>query len=371
MSDGTTFIWKPSFQMRVKDVRMPCKLVEGERMETVAHKAGMTDEIGRARGGSGKGAENNGRQRTTCEKNGVSMEGEFVFSRAVGDFLREEVRMGTFKGNYVLNLKEQLRMRCLRESEVDKRLKVMIVGASQMGRMGKEMASVHGDKLTVVSRVRMSDEHTAQQHAEMVEEVMRMKDEVEVVVIGGPSNSLVKHGKEGERGFGGERRVKVTRDKDGDDEWNMTYHLTDPVKLTMTEKAELVEKMVDMMVDMKRCVGEDVRIVHVTMFPRFVEQCCREHMTDEDVWLMDGIRRDVNREVKDMLLESGYDIEVVDWWTLIGARNELTVNEMRRSGLIDSDNVHLTSKSNRVAAASLMCRLLEKRETENKRRRTE
>jgi hypothetical protein len=262
-------------------------------------------------------------------------------------------------------------MRCLRESEVDKRLKVMIVGASQMGRMGKEMASVHGDKLTVVSRVRMSDEHTAQQHAEMIEEVMRMKDEVEVVVVGGPSNSLVKHGKEGERGFGGERRVRVTKDKDGDDEWNMTYHLTDPVKLTMTEKAELVEKMVDMMVDMKRCVGEDVRIVHVTMFPRFVEQCCREHMTDEDVWLMDGIRRDVNREVKDMLLESGYDIEVVDWWTLIGARNELTVNEMRRSGLIDGDNVHLTSKSNRVAAASLMCRLLEKRETENKRRRTE
>ncbi len=50
-----------------------------------------------------------------CEKNGVSMEGEFVFSRAVGEFLREEVREGTFKGNYVLNLKEQLRMRCMRE----------------------------------------------------------------------------------------------------------------------------------------------------------------------------------------------------------------------------------------------------------------
>ncbi len=202
-------------------------------------------------------------------------------------------------------------------------------------------------------------------------EVERMKDEVEVVVVGGPSNSLGKHGKEGERGFGGERRVRVTKDKDGDDEWNMTYHLTDPVKLTMTEKAELVEKMVDMMVDMKRCVGEDVRIVHVTMFPRFVEQCCREHMTEEEVWLLDGIRRDVNREVKDMLLESGYDIEVVDWWTLVGARNELTVNEMRRSGMIDNDNVHLTSKSNRVAAASLMCRLLEKRESESKRRRME
>jgi hypothetical protein len=43
-----------------------------------------------------------------------------VFSRAVGEFLREEVRNGTFKGNYMLNLKEQLRMRCLRMSGGDK-----------------------------------------------------------------------------------------------------------------------------------------------------------------------------------------------------------------------------------------------------------
>jgi hypothetical protein len=34
-------------------------------------------------------------------------------------------------------------------------------------------------------------------------------------------------------------------------------------------------------------------------------------MTEEDVWLLDGIRRDVNREVKDMLTESGYDGDVV------------------------------------------------------------
>jgi hypothetical protein len=80
----------------------------------------------------------------------------------------------------------------------------------------------------------------------------------------------------------------------------------------------------------------------------------------------------VNREVKDMLLVSGYDVEVVDWWTLVGARNELMVNEMRRSGMIDNDNVHLTSKSNRVAAVSLIHRLLEKKESEAvKRRRLE
>jgi hypothetical protein len=57
---------------------------------------------------------------------------------------------------------------------------------------------------------------------------------------------------------------------------------------------------------------------------------------------------------------------------LVGARSELTVNKMRRSGMVDKDNVHLTNKTNRVAAVSLMHRLLEKKESEAfKRRRLE
>ncbi len=92
-----------------------------------------------------------------------------------------------------------------------------------MGRIGNEMVNGHGDKLSVVGPVRMSDEHTAKQHAEMVEEVALVKDEVGMVVIGGPTNSLVKHSKEGERGFGGERHVKVMKNRDGDDEWSVTY----------------------------------------------------------------------------------------------------------------------------------------------------
>jgi hypothetical protein len=57
----------------------------------------------------------------------------------------------------------------------------------------------------------------------------------------------------------------------------------------------------------------------------------------------------------------GTGVEVVDWWTLIPARNEMTVNELRRSGTMDMDNVHLMNRTNRVAAASLMHRLSEKR----------
>jgi hypothetical protein len=63
------------------------------------------------------------------------VEGEFTFGKAVGEFLQEEVKVGSYKGNYVLNLKEQLRMKSLREGDDDKKNRVIMVGASQMGRL--------------------------------------------------------------------------------------------------------------------------------------------------------------------------------------------------------------------------------------------
>jgi hypothetical protein len=182
----------------------------------------------------------------------------------------------------------------------------------------------------------------------------------------------VRHGKEGVSGFGGERQVRVTKNRDGEDEWTVTYHMTDLVRITMTEKSELVERMVELLTETKRTVGDEVRVVHITMFPRFVDRCCREHMTEEDVWLLDGIRRDVNRETKDGVCESGYEVDIVDWWTLVGARNEMTVNELRRARIVDMDNVHLTCSSNRNAASALLFRILEKKSCEAwKRRRLE
>jgi hypothetical protein len=206
----------------------------------------------------------------------------------------------------------------------------------------------------------------------LLEEIAELKEEVDVVVVGGPTNSLVRHGKDGESGFGGERQVRVTKNKDGEDEWTVTYHMTDPVRITMTEKSELVDRMVELLVETKRTVGDEVRVMHITMFPRFVDVCCKDHMTEEDVWLLDGIRRDVNRETKDGVAENGYDVDMVDWWTLVGARNEMTVNEIRRGRIVDIDNVHLTCSVNRSAASVLLFRILEKRGGEmGKRRRLE
>jgi hypothetical protein len=46
--------------------------------------------------------------------------------------------------------------------------------------------------------------------------------------------------------------------------------MTDPVKLTMTEKAELVDRQTEQIGELKDRVGEKVRVLQVTMFPRFV-----------------------------------------------------------------------------------------------------
>ncbi len=46
--------------------------------------------------------------------------------------------------------------------------------------------------------------------------------------------------------------MKVSRTESGQEEWKVTYHLTDPVKINMVEKAELVDRFVDMLQRLKR-----------------------------------------------------------------------------------------------------------------------
>jgi hypothetical protein len=122
---GTLFQWKPTIMLRTKEIgKVGDKLTAmvGERTETTVFAAKKPRELERMK--------NNGNvtvQMETdigeCEEdelqseaNGISMEGEFAFGKAVGEFLREEVRAGTFKGNYILNLKDQMRMREMRET---------------------------------------------------------------------------------------------------------------------------------------------------------------------------------------------------------------------------------------------------------------
>jgi hypothetical protein len=151
------------------------------------------------------------------------------------------------------------------------------------------------------------------------------------------------------------------RKDDGEEDWTVRYHMTDPVKITMAEKAELVDRMANMVDDVRRMVDETVRVVMVTIPPRFVKPCCKEHMTDEDVWLLGGLRRDVNREIRDELTDRKLDVDIVEWWTLLGESDDLTITDIRKRDFLDSDNVHLKKRANGLAAEIMCTRLLEKK----------
>jgi hypothetical protein len=63
-------------------------------------------------------------------------------------------------------------------------------------------------------------------------------------------------------------------------------------------------------------------------------------MTDLDVWLLDGVRRDVSREIKNRPIDRQIDVEIMNWWTKFGVREELTLPELRRIDSVDTDNMH-------------------------------
>jgi hypothetical protein len=198
---ATVFQWKPSFLLRTKEPGKTDKLttLTGERTETKVRAAKKPRELekmknkGRSTGQMDTDSLEGEVNRLQTEDNGISMEGEFAFGKAVGEFLREEVRAGNFKGNYILNLKDQLRMRELREQDGEKRLRVLVVGASQMWRIGEEL--MRKDGVEVTGCVLMEGENTERRNADMLRELKKKQEEVDIVVVGGPTNSLVRPGK--------------------------------------------------------------------------------------------------------------------------------------------------------------------------------
>jgi hypothetical protein len=208
---GSTLIWRPSFLHRKTggDDRKGEGLVmlTGDRIETHLHAAEVPREIERLKmkGACDRmevesgGSENENRNES--EVNGISIEGEFAFTKAVGEFLKEEVREGGYKGNYVLNVKEQLKMRTLREDEDERKLRVVLLGSSQLNRIGNEMERKHKEKMEIVDRVRLEGAEMSVNMEKAKRVLEEHGDEVDVVLVAGPGNRLVVHGKEGERGL--------------------------------------------------------------------------------------------------------------------------------------------------------------------------
>jgi hypothetical protein len=84
-------------------------LIRGDRREIVFKKVLPAKEIGRMTGTS---AESEEEKKERGEfGNGISIEGEFAFTKAVGDFCKVAVSKCRFKVNYRFNLKGQMKQR--------------------------------------------------------------------------------------------------------------------------------------------------------------------------------------------------------------------------------------------------------------------
>jgi hypothetical protein len=132
--------------------------------------------------------------------------------------------------------------------------------------------------------------------------------------------------------------------------------MQDPRKISMVEKRQLVDRVVKLVRGAHELFPESV-IVYLTMFPRHVERCCEKdgHMKTADTVGLDSVRRDVDRDVTEMLHDWDKDIKVLQWWDLLGLDTDKSVNEVRALRVIEGDGVHLTARANRNAAV-LLCR---------------
>ncbi len=164
--DEKVVFWRPSFMLmhgrqNGMDVLLTrgntLTLIRGERTETVFKKALPASEIGRMKGSTSERDEE--KRKRGDFGNGISIEGEFAFTKAVGNFCKVAVSRGRFKGNYRFNLKEQMRQRAGMGMRNVEDASMVILGGSQMGRMKDEIVELK-DGLRVEKMVRMQGEWT-------------------------------------------------------------------------------------------------------------------------------------------------------------------------------------------------------------------
>ncbi len=159
---------------------------------------------------------------------------------------------------------------------------------------------------------------------------------------------VVSNRKEGK---GGERHDK------GRQEWEVTYHKTEPKKITLCERRRMVDKMTR--VWMEICVTfPETEVFYLIMFPRFVEECFDKHMTKDGVVVVDSIRRDTDKDIVEGIMEQDRLASIIQWWEVLGMEKDMTVEDSRCAGVVDKDSVHLTSKTNRIAAVLICDRML-------------
>ncbi len=86
--------------------------LKGERMELHLKEALPSKEISRlmgvVRGAGGGGREDEAERKRGSFGEGVSLEGEYAFTKGIEAFCKVAVREGRYKGTYLFNLKDQV-----------------------------------------------------------------------------------------------------------------------------------------------------------------------------------------------------------------------------------------------------------------------
>jgi hypothetical protein len=126
------------------------------------------------------------------------------------------------------------------------------------------------------------------------------------------------------------------------------------------ERHELVDNVAIMISEVRQTFPM-AEVTYLTMFPRHIEKCCDRHVTEDDVVLMDGIRREVDRDIVEVLREQDGTVRIVQWWEILGLGSDMTPEITRVKGLIDKDGVHLTDHMNKIAAAAIYSRFTGRR----------
>jgi hypothetical protein len=209
--------------------------------------------------------------------------------------------------------------------------------------------------------VRMRGQVTDETVDQALSELAIMETYPDVIVIGGPGNSLMVHGGDEVRGFDPERTVRMRKNVTGHGEqWEVRYHMENPKRITMAEKRQLVDRMLKLVSGTNELFPE-TDVVYVTMFPRHVDRCCdrTDHMTDNDIVIVDNLRRDVDRDIVDTLRGVDRRIRILEWWDILGLDCDKPAMDVKRMRLVEDDGVHLTSRANRCAAVSLCTRMRE------------
>jgi hypothetical protein len=328
-------------------------MVRGDRRELIVYTPREPEEIGKLLAKRGRIGENEDEERENRKsvENGVSVEAEYKFSSAIGRYSKIAKEEGRYKGAIVRNIAEQLKMRARFEGKGRARKYVLLIGASEMRRMAAEIGKIGEQVIMQGPMVRIRGEWSADKVYQAVEQAKLCEIDPDRIVIAGPGNSQIKHGRMEIRGFGPEKRIVCKEDG----RIMTEFHLTEPSKTTVREKERsvgLVQKMVE---DLGREFPES-EIVYVGLLPRHVEKCCndRSHMQEEDVVILHNGRKEFDQMVRERI---GKTTEIVEWYELLGMEKEPSIREIREKKVVSSDGVHLEKKWR--AAVNLISRIVE------------